>query len=55
MFNFISFNLQHDVSTSPKQEKEDEIKSSEAFQGDAAVILKVNELNELRKFCDELN
>jgi len=55
MFNFISSNQSNELVASQKQDNEEEIKSSEAFQGDAAVISKVNELNELRKFDETLN
>jgi len=55
MFNFISSNQTNDLIAPPKQDNEEEIKSSEAFQGDAAVISKVNELNELREFDEALS
>jgi len=53
MFPFITNNPSKDTNTQGN-DTDDVISSSEAIQGDEALITTINELNELRNFEDQL-
>jgi len=53
MLNFILRDQEKPKTQHSSTENEEEIISSEAMQGDTALIHKVNELHELREFANK--
>ncbi|MDH5257198.1 MAG: hypothetical protein OEX07_04300 [Gammaproteobacteria bacterium] len=54
MFSFISNQASKIQESSSTYIAEDDIFTAEAIQGDTALILRVQELNDLRKYSDEI-
>jgi len=55
MFSFISHSQPKNTTSEKTQLLEDDFKSSEAIQGDAGLIHRINELNELKNFKDNFS